>query len=272
MLYTSRTFSYEYDLKEADVVLLGVPFSSTELGNDTKYGPLFIRHALKNTPGYDPELKLNPFAKYRFHDAGDVEIVTGDWKKTEERVIETVKEILSANGKAFPVVLGGEHLITLAVLKALKRFHGDITVVQFDAHADLMKEWMGNKYSHITWAYHALKEGFKVVQIGVRSYDESEIRTLKKVRKFFDKSDVLYLTIDLDVLSTALCRDVGTPEPGGMELKEFMEYLGCVFKNKVVGMDVVECAATHVQSQSAVIAANIIKRALALRWLNEKKG
>ncbi|RLI99573.1 MAG: hypothetical protein DRP03_03145 [Candidatus Aenigmatarchaeota archaeon] len=265
MLYTTRTFNYEYSMREADVVLLGIPFSSTEIGNDTRHGPLFIRNAIKMVTGYDSELGVNPFKKFKFHDAGDVEVVQGNWKITEKRIIDTVDEIFNTKRSIFPVFIGGEHLITLAIVNALKKIFGNFTIVQLDAHADLMNDWMGSKYSHITWAYHVLKdEALELVQIGVRSFSEHEKDIVKRLRKSIKGEKPLYLTIDLDVIDGAICNDVGTPEIGGMKVEELMQCLARVFKNKVIGMDIVECAARCVDSKSALIAANIIKRCLAL--------
>ena len=79
MLYTKKTFDYEHDLSEADVVLLGIPWDSTETGKSVKYGPLFIREAVRNMPGYDPQSRSNPFQKLKLSDIGDLEVVPGDW-------------------------------------------------------------------------------------------------------------------------------------------------------------------------------------------------
>ena len=110
MLHAKRTFEYEHKLEDSDVVLVGIPFDSTQTGYPVRYGPLFIREAIKNTIGWDPELKLNVFEKLKFCDAGDVSVVPGSWDLTSDAIKETAKEILERNPKAFPVFLGGEHL------------------------------------------------------------------------------------------------------------------------------------------------------------------
>lgn len=257
MLYVRKTFSYEYPLEEADVALIGIPWDFSQTGYPTRYGPLFIREALKNTVGYDPETKTNVFEAFKFCDLGDVEVVPGNWKLTEERIRDTVRSIFEANPKVFPIFLGGDHLVTLGVLNSLKP--RKLTIVDLDAHRDLAKEFLGERYSHFTWAYHALKD-FEIVQIGCRSWTEEEERVSKRVKDNVKGiKNPVYLTIDLDVLLT---KDVGTPEPGGMGFGEMTKILKQVCKNKIIGMDIVESAATKINSESPVIAANLIKKVL----------
>lgn len=262
MLYLKRTFDYEYPLGEADVVLIGIPWDFSQTGFPTRYGPLFIREALRNLVGYDPETKTNVFEKYKFCDLGDIEVVPGNWKLTEERISDTIKSVFEENPKVFPVFLGGDHLISLGVLNSLKNLHPKLTVVDFDAHMDLMKEFLGEKYSHFTWAYHALKFS-EIVQIGVRSFTKEEEEVSKKFRIKNDLKNVknpVYLTIDLDVLKT---NDVGTPEPGGMSFEGITKILKQACRNELIGMDIVESAAMKINSESSLIAANLIKKALA---------
>jgi len=262
MLYVRKTFVYEYPIEEADVVLLGIPWDFSETGLPTRYGPLFIREALRNIVGYDPETQKNPFEKYKFCDLGDIEVVPGNWKLTEERIMDTIKVIFEANPKVFPIFLGGDHLVTLGILNSLRDVHKKITVVDFDAHMDMMKEFLGEKYSHFTWARHASKN-FEMRQIGVRSFTKEEEEVSKRfgVKNGLEniKSPV-YLTIDIDV---SQAKDVGTPEPGGMNFEEVTKLLEQVCKHKLIGMDIVESAATKINSESAVIAANFIKKILS---------
>lgn len=255
MLYLRKTFTYEYPLEEADVVLIGIPWDFSQTGFPTRYAPLFIREALKNVVGYDPETKTNVFEKFKFCDLGDIEVVPGNWKLTEERIKDTVKYVFERNPTVLPIFLGGDHLITLGILNSLKP--RKLTVVDFDAHRDLAKEFLGEKFSHFTWAYHALKD-FEIVQIGCRSWSKEEVS--KRVKKDIKSiKNPVYLTIDLDVLET---NDVGTPEPGGMSFGELTKLLKNVCRHKLIGMDIVESAATKINSPSSIIAANLIKKVL----------
>jgi agmatinase len=258
MLYLRRTFNYEYPIEEADVVLIGIPWDFSQTGYPTRYGPLFIREALKNTVGYDPETKTNVFEKYKFCDLGDIEVVPGNWRLTGERIKDTIKSVFEANPKVFPVFLGGDHLITLGILNSLKP--RKLTVVDFDAHRDLAKEYLGERYSHFTWAHHALKN-FEIIQIRCRSWSKEEEEISKRVKDNLKGiNNPVYLTIDLDVLET---NDVGTPEPGGVSFEELTKLLKEVCKNEIIGMDIVESAATKINSPSSIIAANLIKKVLS---------
>lgn len=262
MLYLKRTFDYEHSLKEADVVLIGIPWDFSQTGQPTRYGPLFIREALKNVVGYDPDSKVNPFCEYKFCDLGDIEIVPGNWKLTEERIKDTVKSVFEINPKVFPIFLGGDHLVTLGILNSLRP--RKLTVVDFDAHMDLMKEFLGEEHSHFTWAFHASKF-YEIVQVGVRSFTKEEEDISKKLKIKNDVKNIknpLYITIDLDVLNT---KDVGTPEPGGMHFDELTNFLKPACRNKLIGMDIVESAATRINSESAIFAANLIKKILIFR-------
>ncbi len=138
-----------------------------------------------------------------------------------------------------------------------------MTVVDFDAHMDLMKEFLGERYSHFTWAYHVLQDkNLELVQVGCRSFTKEEEDISKEFRIKNDVKKIknpVYLTIDLDVLQT---NDVGTPEPGGMGFENLVKILKEVCKHKLIGMDIVECGATKINSESSVIAANLIKKVI----------
>lgn len=265
MIYTSR--GQEASLKEAIAVLVGIPWDSAEIGRSVKYGSLFIRQALRELEGFDPETKKE--ALEGLHDLGDLETVPANWGLTKERIIDTLDFIQKENARAFPIVLGGDHLITLGVLEALKKVHQQLTVVHFDAHADVSKEWLGEKYSHISWGYHAIKDlGLPLVQFGVRSMtaEESELIPSLGIKQSLQGVEgPVYLTVDMDVFDPAFAPEVGTPEPQGMEPKEFFSLLKDICKRPLVGMDIVECASTQVGSSTAVLAAHIIKKTLALK-------
>ncbi|RLJ09365.1 MAG: agmatinase [Candidatus Aenigmatarchaeota archaeon] len=270
MLYLRKTFSYEYPLEKADVVLAGIPFDSTETGKSVKYGPLFIREAIKNLPGYDPELKTNIFEKLKFCDSGDIEVVPGSWKLTKERINDTVKWIFNTNPKVLPVFLGGDHLITLGILESLKDFFKNITIIHFDAHRDLLPEYMGERFSHITWAYHTLKQGFQIFQTGCRSWYETEERVYKKYALKTAKNikGPVYITIDMDVFDPAYAPEVGTPEPNGMKPEEFFNFIKEIPLKNIIGMDLVECASDKINTKTSLLAANIFKKVLGL-WVKK---
>jgi agmatinase len=276
MLYTAKTFEYESSLKEADVALLGIPFSSTETGQCVKHGPLFIREAIKNIVGYDPETKTNPFEATKFCDLGDVSVVPGSWKLTAEAITDTINEMIQTNPRIFPVFLGGEHLVTLAISNALAKHHASdnrkLTIIDFDAHRDLMQDWMGEKYSHITWAARALESpSIRLIQLGCRSANKGEWepykgKVMESLDELKDSDDPVYITIDMDVFDPSIAPEVGTPEPRGMNQQQFFEFLEKACKFNVIGMDIVECASRQVNSRTALMAAHIFKKVMI--WSN----
>jgi len=271
MLYTRKTFDFEHPAEEADVIVLGLPFDSTEIGRPCRLGPLFIREALKGMEGHDPETNANPFAALKFADAGDLDFVPGSWKLTEQRILATVKELKGTNSKAFLLGLGGDHLNTLGVIRALEAWHKGLTVVHIDAHRDLLPDWLGEKDNHITWTRRAAEDGFKLVQLGCRIWKPEEQDAAKKHAIASSLNGVkgpVYVTVDLDVLDPSIAPDVGTPEPAGLALQQLWSLLKGVFSNSsidAVGMDVVECAADRPYTATALAAASVIKKALAYR-------
>lgn len=268
MLHTIRTFPFEFPLKEAEIALLGIPWDSSETGKSVKYGPLFIREAIKNMPGFDLETKTNIYEKFKYCDLGDVEPTQANWKLTEEKIQDTIKETFKLNPKVFPIFLGGDHLITLGILKTLaETTKKKITVIHFDAHRDLLHEYQGELYSHITWANKLLKSNkFELIQLGIRSSssEEEKIAKKKKIKTKLKKiSGPVYVSIDLDVFDPSVAPEVGTPEPLGMNSQEFFSLLKKIPKKNLIGFDLVECSSDKINSQTAVLAANIFKKVLA---------
>ncbi|MCD6215537.1 MAG: arginase family protein [Candidatus Aenigmarchaeota archaeon] len=260
MLYTSNSFvPYNYPLKEAKVAFLGIPFSSTSVSGTSQYGPLVVRESLKLIEGWDG--KKNVFQK--ICDVGDLEIVPGSYELTAERLRDTIKDIRAANPNAFLVFVGGEHLITLPIVEQLK----PKTIVQLDAHADLRPEFLGLKYSHVTWAYHASKLSH-IIQIGVRSWSADDrlsmAEQVENIKNLEEKKleGPVHLTIDMDVFDPSYVR-TGLPEPGGLKPKEVFGLIDKIFDYKVKSMDIVEIADHSLPSKTGFLAAQLIKRALS---------
>ncbi|MBI4154203.1 arginase family protein [Candidatus Woesearchaeota archaeon] len=256
MLYASNTFvPYNYALKEADAVFLGIPFTSTSISKPAMHGPVLVRHALKNVENL-PDRK--------FCDIGDIEIVPGSYELTAKRIRETVKETLETNSRAFPILIGGEHLITLPIIEALK----PKTIVQIDAHSDTRSDYLGCVYSHATWAYHASKIS-RITQIGLNAVSDEEKKFLAKTKAVhaFSISDFLkfkpniekpvHLTIDMDVFDPSYV-EAGFPE-GNAKPEDIFAVLD---KIQPQSMDIVEIADDRLPSKTAFLAAELIKRVL----------
>ena len=260
LLFASKSFVPEFPLEEADVCFLGIPFDSTAAAvSNQRFGPVLVRQSLKNIISYLPDKKKNPLKNLKIWDAGDVDVVFGDFEETSLRIKDTMNSILRKNKNIFPVIIGGEHLITLPVVEVLK----PKTIVQLDAHMDLVGD---EKHAHNTWAYLAAKLGFKIVQIGVRSWEETEEKNKKK----FDIKDSLdgiegpiYLTIDMDVFDPMYAPDTGFKEPNGLTPKEVFKIIDDVFKTgKVIGMDIVEISSNMFNNPTSELASRTILRAL----------
>ncbi len=265
MIYLRESFMRDdYSLKDVDICLLGIPFDSTSISHGSRFGPAAIREALKDIEGYDSKTGLDPFEKLRIVDLGDIEIVPGSYKLTAERITDTIEWIREQNPDVFVLSLGGEHLISLPVIETLK----PETVVQFDAHADLREDFIGNEYSHATWAYHIAK-GFNLIQKGVRSWSREEENALKELRdnKF---SSPAYLTVDIDVFDPSIAPETGLPEPSGWSFDEFCKNLNSLKKENLIGADMVEVAPSGFNSPTAFLAANVIKRILCMIAKNKR--
>lgn len=266
MLYTSNSFvSYNYPLEEADIVFLGIPFASTSISRPSIFGPLMVRESMKLIEDFADNANL--FEKMRICDPGDLEIVPGSYELTAKRIRETIQDIACTNKKAFIIFVGGEHSITLPITETLH----PKTIVHLDAHADLRKDYLGNKYTHQTWAYHASKFA-KLIQIGIQtlSRDEKEfIKNNKNIQAFgineFMKKGIklekpVHLTIDMDVFDPSYV-ETGLPE--GTAKPE--EVLSVIKKIDCDSLDIVEIADDKLPSKSGFLAAKLIRQVIANR-------
>jgi agmatinase len=257
MLYVNNSFSPQYPLEEAQVAFLGIPFVSTSVSKGAIYGPVMVRESLKMVEVMEGNVDI---FSAKFCDLGDVEVVTGSYKDTALRIKDTIEHIKSVS-KAFPIFIGGEHLITLPICEALK----PKTIIHLDAHSDTRSEYLGNEYMHQTWAYHASKFA-KIIQVGVNSWSKEEQEEVSKnpnitnmtFEEFISSPfiDPCHLTIDIDVIQGAV---TGFPE-GHASLKDV---LNLVSKVNCSSLDIVEIADDHLPSQTGFMAAQIIKKVLA---------
>lgn len=253
--------------KDADVIIFGVLFDSTvDYLPGTRFGPKVLREAANFIEPFDLKSKKNILDEVKIFDAGDLTPNRGDSKKTVDIVARYVEGVLKK--EKFPLMLGGEHLISLGVVKALPK---GTKIVSLDAHFDLREVWEGNEYTHNTWLRRAAEiiGPENICIIGARTGDEFEYEFSKKVlvdpikeelKKFV--SGNVYLTIDMDVFDPSIAPGVGTPEPNGMNFKEIDEILKIVSEGKVVGMDVVEARPLGDNKITEILGAKTIFRML----------
>lgn len=259
-----------YGMSSADVVFLGVPFDGTSTGRvGSREAPNAIRAASYNLETFSKYSKKD-LADLMMLDYGNLITVPGDTDRTLKRLEDTIRDIK----EKFPVVVGGEHIITLPVVKALLRQYPNLNVIQFDAHLDLKDSYLDNKYSHVT-VMRRISEMVgkgKIIQVGARSFDVKEkeyakkhtvLKTPDNLLKYAIKGPI-YITIDMDVFDPALAPGVSTPAPGGMSFTEYVELVNNLSeKLDVVGFDVVEACPPHDDaSMTSLLAAEVVKETL----------
>jgi agmatinase len=242
--------------KKAKVVFLPIPFEATVYWKGgTKEGPKKIIEASRHLELYDEEIKKE-IVEFGFFTFPEFEIK----KESPRKAIFQIEKIVekTIRDKKFPVILGGEHLITLGSVLAFKKFYQkrNFSILVFDAHCDMRENFEGTKFHHATVMRRLAKDlKLKITQVGVRSLSKEEAEFIKKAKNvdvFFGKNfnaenliktlrENVYLSLDVDVFDPSQVPSVGTPEPGGLNWEEILEILKNVIKKrKIVGMDVVE--------------------------------
>ncbi|MEM3565878.1 MAG: agmatinase [Candidatus Bathyarchaeia archaeon] len=281
-LYVSHStvFSgFQKTFEEADYVVLGVPFDATSTyRTGARFGPNAIRKASLNIETYSFR-SGGDVEELRIHDLGDLH-VSMDTAQTLERLAKVVGETLEA-GKT-PITIGGEHTVTLGVLKGFGNKVSKTAILSFDAHLDLRNEFMGLRFSHTTFM-RRLNEQLKpakILEIGTRAVCREELAYAEKVgikfvtaqqireegveqtlkilkRKLSDVKNV-YISVDMDVLDPAYAPAVQNPEPEGLESYTLLEILCGICDKRVVGFDVVEVAPNYDSGVTAIQAAKVI--------------
>ena len=271
--FGSSGYSYE----DARIVVFGAPFDATaSYRPGARFAPRAIRSEL---------FGLEPYSPYQDKDIDDVEIYDcGDlglpYGNANEalRLIEAHIDSLIEDNK-LPLMLGGEHLVSLGAVRALANKHDDLRIVQLDAHMDLLYDYLGEKLSHTTVmrrAWEIVGDG-RIFQFGIRSGKRQEFEFAKKhtqVQRFnldgLDKaveslrSFPVYLTIDLDVLDPSIFPGTGTPEAGGVTFQELLDSVLCLAGANVVGCDMVELAPAYDASGVSTSVACKVLRELVL--------
>lgn len=241
----------------ARIVLYGAPFdSTTSFRPGARFGPAAMRHESFGLETYSPyqDADLTDCAVF---DSGDMELCFGSSEAALADIEARAAEIL-ADGK-LPLLLGGEHLVTLGAVRAAVKKYPNLHIIHFDAHADLRDDYLGAKLSHacVIRRCHELVGDGRIHQFCIRSGEREEFAFAKEhtqMQKFtFDgleetvaqlKADgtPVYFTIDLDCLDPAVFAGTGTPEAGGVSFVQLLAALRCVCTANVIGADINELA------------------------------
>jgi len=248
--------------KDADVIILGLPFDKTSsFIPGSRFGPHFIRLCSENIEDYSP-YQDKSLLDLKICDLEDLQFSKKDWFLESQKIIEDIFD----NKKHF-IFLGGEHTITLPVIKTFKQKYSHFSVIQFDAHCDLRDEYLEEKICHATTMRRVSEiVGINnIYQFGIRSGTKEEFEYNKNLYKFkaFDSlssvidkiKEPIYLSIDTDILDPGILPAVSTPEPGGISYKELIDSLLLLRNKKIIGADIVEynpLAATPYASGSTV--------------------
>jgi agmatinase len=249
-----------------DVALLGIPYDGgVSYRPGARFGPRAVREQSSLIRPWNPVLKVHPFQRLRVADCGDVDVVPISIERTFERIEQTLDAVSAAG--AVPLVVGGDHSITLPVLRSLARRHGRLGVVHFDAHPDTWDEYFGSKYFHGTPFRRAVEEGLieprRMIQVGIRGplygaedfafHDQHgievvRIETLKEHGADWVAGRLgrlrgggpLYCSFDIDAVDPAYAPATGTPEVGGLTSYEALVLVRALAGLGLVGADVVE--------------------------------
>lgn len=267
--------SEDYDTSR--FVIIGAPMDFTvSFRPGSRSGPQFIRLVSSGLEEYSI-YQDKDLTEVKFYDKGDLILPFGNVKESLRCIEEAADEIFN-HGK-FPLFLGGEHLISLPVIKAALKRYSNLAVFHFDAHADLRQDYLGEVESHATvMRYVSQLVGDKnLYQFGIRSGTRDELEFAEKhtimfldqviepLEKIVDNWDgkPVYVSIDIDVVDPAYAPGTGTPEPGGCTAREIIKVVHLLGKLPVIGMDIVEVSPLLDQSQrTALLAAKLVREAL----------
>ena len=265
-------------IEEARIVLFGAPFdSTTSYRPGARFASRTMRAESYGLETYSPyqDLDLDDAAVF---DGGDLELCFGDTSRALEEITAYTRRILKL-GK-LPLMIGGEHLVTLGAVRAVAEQYPDLCVIHFDAHADLRDDYLGVNLSHATVmrrVWEVVGDG-RIYQFGIRSGERAEFewgRAHFATRRFdFEgleevvsslKGRPVYFTLDLDVLDPSCFPGTGTPEAGGVTFQQLFDAVMKVGSLDIVGADLNELSPMLDASGASTAAALKILRELLLR-------
>ena len=275
----------KFNFKEKAII---IPFGlekTVSYGGGTKNGPKEIIKASHQVELYDEELKCEPFKK--------IGIKTLKPFKINKKINKAINQIAAINqkildNKLFPITLGGEHSITPGCIKPFVKKYKKLTLLHFDAHADLRESYAGEKFSHASAIKRCIDhKNVSVVSFGIRNISAEEIPILKKNKKRISiywakdkkkwdlnkfkkqiKNKDVYITFDVDGLDSSIMPATGTPEPGGIFWDEALEIIKTACKNsRIVGADVNELAPIKGFNSYNFLVAKLVYKILSYKFL-----
>ena len=268
----------ESSFEEASIVLYGAPFdSTTSFRPGARFGPAAMRHESFGLETYSP-YQDRDLMDISVFDSGDLELCFGSSEMALSDIQKRAEEILKAD--KFPLLLGGEHLVTLAAVRAVAAKYPDLHIIHFDAHADLRDDYLGTKLSHacVLRRCHEIVGDGHIHQFCIRSGEREEFQFASRhtdfhpftfeglgetVRELKEKQVPVYFTIDLDCMDPSVFPGTGTPEAGGVSFLELLKAIRIVSQTNVVGADVNELAPMlDVSGVSTATACKVLRELL----------
>ncbi len=266
------------DYEESKIVIFGAPFDcTTSYRPGTRFASAAMRSESYGIETYSP-YQDRDLEDIKVFDGGDLELPFGNAARALADIEEYAAQFLA--DKKIPLMIGGEHLVTLGAVRAAAHKYQGLQIIHFDAHADLRDDYLGEKLSHAT----VLRRCWELVgdnaifQFGIRSGEREEFRWAKEhiemckfnfdmldeaIKKVKDKP--VYLTIDLDVLDPSIFPGTGTPEAGGVTFQELLMAVSKVAKLNIVGLDVNELSPVYDQTGASTALACKFLRELLLQ-------
>lgn len=262
----------------AQVVLFGAPFDgTTSFRPGTRFAPAAIRGESFGIETYSPYCDKD-LTDYAVFDAGDLELPFGNTPRVLDMIENFTRKLLV--DRKIPLMIGGEHLVTLGSIRAMVEQYPDLHVIHLDAHTDLRDEYLGEELSHssvMKQVWHLLGDG-KIHQFGIRSGEKQEFEFAKAHTDIhlFDlsgfeetleqlKGKPVYLSLDLDVLDPSIFWGTGTPEAGGVTFQQLLQAILQVHQLQIVGADINELSPHYDQSGNSTAVACKLTRELLLQ-------
>ena len=268
--------SNDFDL--ANIILLGVPFDATSsFRGGSRFAPDSIRIFADVLETYSPYFDFD-ISNIKFFDYGNIWATISNFEVLNNKLSEIKDNFLDTNKKI--IAIGGEHLVSLPIVKSYFKKYKNLVYIQLDAHADLRDRYFNEKFSHATVVRRITDflPNKSIYQFGIRSGLKEEFNFAKNNTKFFPfsldldndtvnelKGKDIYLSIDLDVLDPSIFPGTGTPEPGGITFNDLMLFFKKIYGLNIVGADVVELSPHYdINGVSSIVAAKVIRELLIL--------
>lgn len=286
-------------IEEADFAVVGVPFDTgVTFRAGARFGPEAIRSNSVLLKPYNIAQDVNIFDHCSGYDFGDLPVVPGFIEDSYVRIENGLFPLLDKG--VTPILLGGDHSITLAELRAVVKNHGPVALLQLDSHPDTMESYFGRRYNHGTPFKRAVEEGLLLaehsIQVGIRgsAYSKDDLNVSKdlglelvtaveihkmgipsiiqRIRERIGTASV-FITFDIDFVDATYAPGTGTPEVGGFTSVESLEIIRGLKGLNLIGCDVVEVLPAHDPTQvTAFLASSIAYELISLIALKKRDG